>query len=175
MKRDLFLKNIVKAVLAALLLSLSLKAANSDIDLIKKSIIGYNMQLITAAKDEHFLKSFDDMKKFERFADKRVAQKLYIWIKSWHENNLYMDARLLDITFGKIVPKNNRVDVVTDEVWLYRYFRLINENEKREAYSPAKKLYKVKYSLEKRGKRWKIVSIDIFYENEQKLNRKRFQ
>ena len=161
--------SVIKTFLLLAIVSLSLKAGTNDIDKIKKSVIGYNMQLIEAAKNEAFLESFDDIKKLERFAEKRVAQKLYIWIKSWHENDLFMDARLLDITFGKIVPKNGTADVITDEVWLYRYIRHKSVNEKKEAFPPAKKHYKVKYSLKKSDKGWKITSIDVFFEKEESL------
>lgn len=143
--------------------------AITDEDMIKKSVIGYNMTLIESAKNPEFLKNFDDRKKLERFADRKVAQKLFIWIKSWHENNLYMDARLKDISFGKIVSKKGNVSVITDEVWLYRYFRVIGKNRIEEAYPPAKKIYKVKYTLKREKDSWKITNIDVFSEKEEKL------
>lgn len=153
-----------------LLFSVSLYGASTNDDAkIKKVIISYNFMLIDAAKDPDFLRKFEDKKKFEKYANERVAQKLFIWIKSWQENNLYMDAKLLDISFGKVVKKGNEAEVLTDEVWVYKYFRVIGKNETKEAYPPAKKYYKVKYTLKKSRGEWKIAKIDVFYEKEHKL------
>ncbi len=158
------------APLLTLLLLLSASAAPSDVrNEIKETILSYNGALIEAAKNPSFLKDFGDERKFEPFAAKRVAQKLYIWIKSWHENNLYMDAELVKIAFGKIEPKGERAEVLTDETWKYRYFRHIDVNRTAEAWPRAEIYYKVKYTLRFKNGKWKIEDIKVLSEKERKL------
>ncbi len=146
----------------------SLSIANDDKGRIKETIISYNRALIEAAKNPSFLKDFGDERKFEPFAEKRVAQKLYIWIKSWHENNLYMDANLVDIVFEKIDVENAEAEAVTDETWKYRYFRHIDVNRTAEAWPKAKIYYKVRYRLLSKNGKWKIENIKVLSEKELK-------
>ncbi len=147
----------------------SLSIANGDESRIKETIISYNRALIEAAKNPDFLKDFGDERKFEPFAEKRVAQKLYIWVKSWHENNLYMDAKLLKIVFENIKLKEKKAEVLTDEIWKYRYFRHIDINRTAQAWPPAKIHYRVKYNLLFKNGKWKIEKIKVLSEKEQKL------
>jgi len=147
----------------------SLTIASDERQEIKETILSYNHALIEAAKNPDFLKEFSDITKFETFADKRVAQKLYIWIKSWHENNLYMDAKLIEIKFEKIEPKTQRATALTDETWKYRYFRHIDANRTAEAWPPAKIYYRVEYALRFENGKWKIEKIKVLSEREQKL------
>ncbi|WP_457594483.1 hypothetical protein, partial [Hydrogenimonas sp.] len=62
-----------------------------------------------------------------------------------------------------------RATVVTDEEWVYRYFRHIDVNKTAEAFAPAKMLYRVRYSLVKSHGVWKIAKIDILSETEKSL------
>lgn len=156
-------------LLLLLLLFWSGLAASDVRNEIRKTILSYNRTLIEAAKNPDFLKSFDDRRKFEPFAEKRVAQKLYIWIKSWHENNLYMDADLRSIDFKRIDIAGDQATAVTNEVWVYRYFRHLDVNETAEAYAPTKIEYRVRYSLANDSGRWKITKIDVLSETEQRL------
>ena len=156
-------------LLLVVLLLPTLTMASDARNEITETIISYNRALIDAAKNPDFLKDFGDERKFEPFAEKRVAQKLYIWIKSWHENNLYMDAELIEIMFEKIELKEGKAEVLTDETWKYRYFRHIDVNRTAEAWSPAKIYYKVKYVLRFKNGKWKIEDIKVLSEKERKL------
>ncbi|BBG66105.1 hypothetical protein NNO_1402 [Hydrogenimonas sp.] len=166
-----FLKK--KAWLFALLLTATLTTASETgsgpENRIENTILSYNRALIEAAKDPNFLKDFSDKSRFEPFAEEKVAQKLYIWIKSWHENNLYMDAELLEIEFEKVDITDKKAEVSTREIWKYRYFRHVDINRTTEAWPPAKIYYKVKYLLNFTDGNWKIESIKVLSEREEKL------
>ncbi len=156
-------------LLFIVLLLPSLVSASDEHRRIEETILSYNRTLIEAAKNPSFLEKFSDKQKLEQHAEKRVAQKLYIWIKSWHENNLYMDAELVKIAFEKIEPKGERAEVLTDETWKYRYFRHIDVNRTAEAWPRAEIYYKVKYTLRFKNGKWKIEDIKVLSEKERKL------
>ncbi len=163
---------MTRSLLCFLLITVSLSgfaAAEPSDREIKNTIIAYNKALIEAAKDPTFLQNFDDAKKFDPFAEKDVAQKLYIWIKSWHENNLYMDAELLKISFRKQQIEGDKASVATDEIWKYRYFRHIDINKTVEAWQPVKVYYKIEYRLAKKHGTWKIAKIKVLSEKEEKI------
>ena len=165
-------RKIYAGLLVLLIINVSLPSlsmAGEDQNMVKETIISYNRSLIEAAKNPDFLKDFGDERKFEPFAEKRVAQKLYIWVKSWHENNLYMDAKLLKIVFENIKLKEKKAEVLTDEIWKYRYFRHIDINRTAQAWPPAKIHYRVKYNLLFKNGKWKIEKIKVLSEKEQKL------
>ncbi len=145
--------------------------AKSEYESIKNTIISYNKTLIEAAKNPHFLKNFEDEHKLEKFAEKKVAQKLYIWIKSWHENNLYMNAKLQKIVFKKIEQKDDRAKVITDEKWEYTYLRHIDVNKTLQAWPSEKIDYSVRYELINKNGTWKIEKIGILSEKVLKKSR----
>ncbi|WP_200762556.1 hypothetical protein [Nitrosophilus alvini] len=145
--------------------------ANSDVEEIKNTVISYNNLLIKAAKNRDFIKNFDNKKIFEKEATPKVAQKLYIWIASWQENNLYMDATLLKIEFENINTQGSNAEALTDEIWRYRYFSYTPEGGIKEAYPPSKMYYKVKYTLTKDNGKWKIENIKVLSEKEERLKK----
>ena len=129
---------------------------------IKHTILNYNQLIINASKTDTSSKDFKDLKNFQKFASKHIAQKLYIWIKSWQESALFMDAKLLDINFTKVNVVNKEfAKVNTVEKWTYRY---INGITKKEAYPDSNVTYNIDYQLINKNHSWIISKIEIISE-----------
>ncbi len=155
----LFRLMIVSFFLITSLYSLSTKEE------LKHTILGYNQLIIDASKRNTISQDFKDLKTFHKFASKKVAQKLYIWIKSWQESALFMDAKLLDINFTKIDIVNKEfAKIETTEKWTYRY---INGITKQEAHPDSNITYNMQYQLIKNDDRWVINNITVLSETQQ--------
>ncbi len=125
----------------------------SDRD-IKKVIISYNQGIIKAArtsKSEHM----------REFAKDEIVDKFHLWIKSWHDSNLFMDASMVDIVFKPVNYFDDRAEVVTDEEWIYKY---IDIKLKKEVQKLTNIKYSIKYTLSKDDSRWIISKIDVVSE-----------
>ncbi len=151
----------LKLVFLTLIFTSSLYCLSTK-EAIKHTVLNYNQLIITSSKTDTLSKDFKDLKNFQKFASKQVAQKLYIWIKSWQESALFMDAKLLDINFTKVDIVNKEfAKVNTIEKWTYRY---INGITKKEAYPDSNVTYKMDYQLIKKDNNWIINNIKVISE-----------
>ncbi len=129
----------------------------------------YNRNLIEAAADPSFTENFDNRRRLEECATKKVAQKLYIWIASWHENRLYMEAKLEKLELIRLNRSQDSAIAETKEIWIYRYKKIDSEGRVSAAHPPSKMEYLVRYTLKKFPKGWKIAQIKILHEKETPL------
>ncbi len=114
----------------------------------------YNEGVITAArtsKSDHLY----------QFADKKIVTKFHTWLKSWHDNNLFMDAKLKSIQFLKTDITNNHATITTSEEWTYRYIDI----KTRQIAMPATAIsYTIRYELTHEQGKWYIKKIDVINE-----------
>jgi len=135
---------------------LNAQVDNKDI---KKVIISYNQGIIKAAKTSET----DHM---NSYAKEDIVKKFHLWIKSWHDNNLFMDAKIKDISFQKIDVKNNKAKVTTNEEWIYRY---IDIKTRKQVLDATLVIYNMKYTLSKESNKWIIEKIDVISEKKEKM------
>jgi len=154
-------------VLTAFLYVVQAKA--DDIKDIKEVIKIYNHTVIQASKSKNLPDIITFKNMMSDIAVGRVAEKLYIWIMSWHESNLYMDAKLLDIKFTNISVNGDTATAFTDEKWTYRY---IDISRGVVAHPETEVRYKMRYDLVKNNDRWLIRKIKIISQDEKILKNK---
>lgn len=135
--------------------------ASPDIAVLREKVIGYNQGIIKAAKTS-------DVSHLSSFLTETLLQKTMLWLKAYHDDNLFMEAIVNEIIFKDIVPnkKEKSAEVVTYETWRYRY---MNIKDKKEVYPPTKVIYDVKYSFILLEERWVIKEITILSEHQEKL------
>ncbi len=151
-----------KLVIIAMITATSLYATISK-DAIKNAVLNYNQLIISSSNKNTAAIDFKDLKNFQKFASKEVAQKLYIWIKSWQENSLYMDAKLLEINFTEIDSNNSKSAIVkTTEKWSYKY---IDGKTKKLAWPDSNITYKVRYKIGKKDRGLVIEGIKVLSES----------
>ena len=151
-----------KALFVALICTIPLYSLDTK-EAAKHTVLNYNQLIINASKRDTGSKDFKDLENFQKVASKKVAQKLYIWIKSWQESALFMDAKLLDINFTKIDIVNKEfANINTTEKWIYRY---INAITKKEAHPDNNITYQMNYQLTKKDNRWIVNKITVLSES----------
>lgn len=121
----------------------------------KELIIGYNHGVIKASQKSKF-------KHLEKYLTKEIRLKTRVWIESFHDNFLFMDALFLKANFSDFQMNQYSASMQTNELWKYRY---INTKSKKIVIKPTKVEYKLKYFfvLLKDGS-WKINHIKILEE-----------
>jgi len=140
-----------------------------DIEKIKQTVIAYNRIIVKETKTERHRDIRTFVKMMEDIAVPRVAQKLYIWIQSWHENGLFMDSKIKKLRFLDIKINKGKATAVTEEHWSYKYFdRRINRIVKPETDI----FYKVRYSLIKKDGSWLISEIKVLEEKQNQEGKK---
>jgi len=156
-------------ILTALIYVYSAIAEITDEERVKEVVKIYNHTVIEASKS----KALPDIIRFKSMMSDittgRVAEKLYIWIMSWHENNLYMDAKLLDIKFTNITLNEKTATAFTDERWIYKY---IDASRGTIAHPETEVRYKMRYDLVQKNGRWLINKIKIISQTEEILKNK---
>lgn len=125
----------------------------------QKIITQYNQGLIAATKDR-------DMARLQFIATEAVVTKLFIWIMSWHENGLYIDAQQKTCDFTAFEGSAKKSRVTTNEVWHYSYF---DAKSNQTAWPKTEIRYTMQYSLALHHNRWVIEKIDILSEEQKKL------
>ncbi|NPA16108.1 MAG: hypothetical protein GXO05_00040 [Aquificae bacterium] len=128
---------------------------------IEETIRIYLKLLVESSISEEKVSLKDFQKKFSDVAGKEISRKLYFWIQSWHDSNLYMDARLKKLVFVKKNIKNGKAEVQTDETWKYRY---INRGTDRIVIPDTVIYYKILYRLVKKNGKWIITEIKVIDE-----------
>ncbi len=148
-----FLGKLVLVFSLFIATEVSLYASSDDAN-IRSTIVSYNKGIIEASKTgktDHML----------AFANEDIVKKFYLWVKSWHDNNLFMDADIIDINFNKIEIDGDKSSVITDEKWIYKY---IDIKIRKEVLKKTNIAYKMKYILAKEKERWIIQKIDVLAE-----------
>ncbi len=123
---------------------------------IEKVIVGYNQGIIKAARTS----KTDHMK---AYAKDDIVKKFHLWIMSWHDNNLFMDAKIVDINFKNIKVDGDKAFVITDEKWIYKY---IDIKVRKEVHKKTSIMYTMKYTLVKEDDKWVIQKIDVLSEKQ---------
>jgi alpha-galactosidase/6-phospho-beta-glucosidase family protein len=124
---------------------------SQDRMLVKDTIMSYNKLLVEAAKT-------GDVEPLKDIMSEKGLKRLYFWIASWHDSNVYMDGRLESIKFKNITMSGNAANVITSEDWVYEYKNL----ETRQSVLPASAIYyEMEYILQKKDDRWAITEINI--------------
>ncbi|MCK9373188.1 MAG: hypothetical protein M0P91_08315 [Sulfuricurvum sp.] len=131
----------------------------SEESMIRESVRQYTQGIIIASKK-------DRVEHMEPFATEKRAQKLMIWMKSWHENNYFMDSSIEKIDFGPIRIDKEKATVTTQERWRWRYIQIVT----KEVSQPwTQSDYAMQYNLVKIGPRWKVDDAKILSEKETPL------
>ncbi len=151
----LFFKSLL---FISLLIVSTIDLQADEIEKIKSTITGYNNGIIYASKT-------DKSDHLKAYANEKIVMKFHLWLKSWHDNNLFMDAKIDDIAFKKIDFKDKKAIVITQEKWIYRY---IDIKTKKEVQSKTKIDYKMRYELSKPNLKWIIQKIDVLSEKKSK-------
>ena len=163
-KKKSFLIARIKSVNSDRILSLSFKllfilfltasfygCKKQDTASIKKTVSDYNIGLIRAAKT-------GSIKSLKGIASNKILEKLKLWIASWRDSNLYMDAKLIKIRYKKIDISGQSASVQTSENWIFEYKKL----QSNRIALPYKNIhYNMLYTLKKNTKRWLITAIKI--------------
>ena len=151
---------IVQAFLYGLI---AFSYAGEDIKKIKQAIKMYNRTIVEETKTGRHRDIRTFVKMMQDIATKKVAQKLYIWIQSWHENGLFMDSKIIKLKFLDVKINDEKAKAITEEHWKYKYFdRRINKVVKPETDI----FYKVEYSLIKNDDNWLISKIKVLEEKQ---------
>ncbi len=158
-----------RAIFLASLILFALPLSASKIDLeLKRAAKLYVNAVITASKSPEFLENFDDRQKLEEFATPKKAQKLFAWVKSWHEGNLYMDAKIMKQVCrpSTLLQKMSR-SMICDEEWSYRYLKHVARGEIEEIDKPIYVYYTIEYKFSNIDRSWKIDETDVLVEKKQ--------
>ena len=139
-----------------IVLILSMPGWGDERKQIHESIRGYTQGIITASKT-------DKVEHMEPYATEKRAQKLFIWLKSWHENNYFMDSAIEGIEFLSYTNDGKKAVVTTREKWRYRYIQIVT----REVTQPwTRAEYTMRYTILKDGKYWKVDEAQIVSEKQ---------
>ncbi len=126
---------------------------------IKKVVVAYNFGIVKMAKSstvEHMV----------NIISKKRANKLHLWIKSWHDNNLFMDTALPKMEFTNVNIGKGVAKVFVNEEWLYRY---IDIKTKKITHPATRILYAMKYELVKQNHGWVVDDVKTLSEKQEKL------
>ena len=156
------MKKLLKtALIGAVLTSLlSMNVFADEEQAAKKVVIAYNYGIIQMAKKstvEHMV----------NILSKKKAQKLHLWIKSWHDNNLFMDTSLQKLDFTNVNIGKGYAKVFTEEEWIYRY---INIKSKRVTHPTTRIKYKMRYELKKTEYGWVVDDTKVLSESQEILD-----
>lgn len=135
---------------------------SQDKMLVKDTIMSYNKLLIEAAKT-------GNVEPLKDILSEKELSKLYFWIASWHDSDLYMDAKLKNIRFKSLKISGQTANVLTSEDWTYEYLSL----KTKQIVLPASDIYyEMEYILQrannKADKKWIIKEINIKAERKEK-------
>jgi len=141
-----------------------------DVEKIKECILTYNRIVMEESKRERHTDVRTFVRMMEDIATARIAQKLYIWIQSWHENGLFMDSEIKKIDFIKIKLGKDKAVALTEEWWKYKY---IDKRINKIVHPETDVFYRVEYHLSKRkdGK-WLITKIKVLEEKQSQEGKK---
>ncbi len=149
--------------LLILIFSFSFSKIEEGEKVFQSLVVGYNHSVIKAAQKNKF-------EHLKEYLTKEIYYKTLVWIESYQDNNLFMDALLLNIKFKDLKIEKYTATLETDEKWKFRY---INVKTKEVVKEPKGVEYKLKYYfvLLKNGK-WKINHIKILDEKNYNIDEK---
>lgn len=156
--------NLFKVVVITLFFIVSTVQADEFDHVHLKGLVHlYSKGVIEASKK-------DNIDYLKPIITEKRGKKLFIWFKSWHENNYFMDARIKNIRFNSFDIKESTAEVVTDEIWDYRYIQIVT----KEVSQPwTRVFYTIHYKFVKEGKSWKIDDALILSEKQTPLEKLR--
>jgi len=150
-------------LLSVFIYTLSVASENENI---KNRVIDYINTLAKISSAER-KEDFDKLKKkMLTIADENIAKKLFLWVHSWHDSNLFMKASLKKIDFKKMNITGDKATTETEEIWIYRY---INNKSGRVVFPDTKIYYRVLYQLNKKKGKWIITDVKVLKEKKEKL------
>jgi hypothetical protein len=138
--------------------------ADDEYRKVKETVRMYQDMVITSSMSRQDLSTDDDMKAFEMIVSKKLAQRLYVWLQAWHDDNLHMDAKLLKNEFKKVEIDGKKAVVQTEENWVFRYVVYVSDNDVNEVEPPEKIYYNMRYNLAKVKGIWKIINMKTLVE-----------
>jgi len=150
--------NIINWLLSIALFGMASTVQANEMDRVhlKALVELYSEGIIEASKK-------DNIDYLKPIVTEKRGRKLFIWFKSWHENNYFMDAHIKKITFQSIDINKSTAEVVTDEIWDYRYIQIVT----KEVTQPwTRVFYRIQYKFIKQGKSWKIDDALILSEKQ---------
>ncbi len=160
----MILSRLCRSLLAGLLF---VTAAFADTrDEVMECIKRYNQALIKASAERGFGDRFEDKERLRECAGDEVAQKLFVWIASWHENGLYMEANVSSVEMLDFVEKDDSAVVTTKERWSYTYKKETPAGT-MTAHPLTRVEYEVRYRLKKSPSGWQITDIKVLSERSQ--------
>lgn len=129
--------------------------------ILREQVVGYNQGIIKAAKTSK-------VEHLKAFLTEQLVEKTMLWVKAYHDDNLFMDAIINKIEFDSIKPDrpNKSAVVKTKEQWRYRY---INIKDKKEVHPPTKIFYEVKYTFILIKNQWIIKDVTVLNEDQKIL------
>lgn len=110
----------------------------------------------------------DNVEHMEPYTTEKRAQKLFIWFKSWHENNYFMDSAIERFAVESVKHDAKKATVTTKERWHYRYIHIVT----KEVTQPWTQIdYRMRYDLLKVGSHWKVDEAKVLSEKETPLQK----
>ncbi len=152
------IKRLVLLLLAAALFAQT-PAEEIDERFIKQTILFYNDGIVEMARTSR-------VDHLDPFVEKEHLQTMLLWVKAWHDSNLFMDARIKTITVEDInLTGENLATVKARERWDYRYIQIV---KKEEVWPLTQVEYENLYTLVKEKDRWKIRSVKVLSEKQER-------
>ncbi len=153
------MKKIVFILLV--LISSSFAKIEEGREVFQSLVVSYNHGKIKAAQKNKF-------EHLKEYLTSEIFYRTLIWIESYQDSNLFMDALLLNMKFNELKKENHTATLETVEKWKYRY---INTKTKEIVKKPQEVTYKLRYYfvLLKNGE-WKINHIKILDEKNIPIN-----
>ncbi|QOY51867.1 hypothetical protein [Candidatus Sulfurimonas baltica] len=146
---------MIKYFIFYIFLSFTLLASEVDNKPFRELVVGYNHGVLLAAKK----KKFDHL---QEYLTQAIYYKTLIWLESYQDNYLFMDALLLGIKFGEFNQDGITATLDTHEKWKYRY---IDIYRKKVSSGPVKTDYDLRYFfIQLEDGTWKINHIKILKE-----------
>lgn len=143
---------ILKGLSVLLLFTLSMWGEESKTS-IEKTIRHYNQALIIAGKT-------GNTAVVKPFVSEEIATKTHLWVMAWQDENLYMNAELLQFDLKAVQVNINQSRVSTSEKWSYQY-----DHPTKKRYYPKKIIeYQMEYSLIRHHDRWIINDVKVLSE-----------
>ena len=134
-------------------------AEKIDEKFIKQTILFYNDGIVEMARTSR-------VDHLDPFVEKGHLQTMMLWVKAWHDSNLFMDARIKTISVEDLnMTEETNATVKTRERWDYRYIQIV---KKEEVWPLTHVEYENLYTLVRVKERWKIHSVKVISEKQER-------
>jgi hypothetical protein len=153
-----------KSLVLLIFLLFSTLKADDEYQKVKETVSMYQDMVITSSMSRQDLNNAEDLQAFEMILSQNLAQRLFVWLQAWHDDNLFMDAKVLNTDFKKVEVIQDKATVETEENWKFRYVSYISDKDVKEVEAPEKIYYNMHYNLVKVKGIWKIVEMQTLVE-----------